>query len=208
MLEHRLYTWPDFLEEEANLINQFFALGLPYLHLRKPKSSLKDCQRLLKKINSINHSKIILHQHWELADQFAIGGMHWTESRRAVETTNNFVQQVARQQEAGYQVGCAIHQPEQLSQLPPSLDYVTVSPIFESISKPNHKATHTWEDKGEHPFLLVALGGVSLAKLAAVQVRGFRSVALLGAVWLPRSQALKNYQQICLKIQQLLDLVP
>lgn len=44
-------TMPDFIENEANYINQLFEAGLDLLHLRKPDSCIADCERLLQEIN-------------------------------------------------------------------------------------------------------------------------------------------------------------
>ena len=38
-------TMPDFIENEANNINQLFEAGLDLLHLRKPESCIDDCER-------------------------------------------------------------------------------------------------------------------------------------------------------------------
>lgn len=202
-MQHRLYTWPDFLEGEGALINALFEMGLPWLHLRKPQATLAACRHLLEQIDESYHERIIVHQHWELAAWFELGGIHWTEHSRALVTPLEFAQKVKRQQTQGLQVGTAIHHPQQLAELPASLDYVTVSPIFESISKPNYTARYHWEDRGDYSFALVALGGIEPANLALVQARGFGSVAVLGAVWKPQTAILQNYQQLCQALQQL-----
>ena len=205
MLEHRLYTLPDFFEGEGDRINELFASGLPYLHLRKPNSTLEQCQTLLEQIEPLYHRQIILHQHWALGTISKVGGLHWTEKQRAIIPIEDFAQEVAKQQAKGYQVGTAIHHPQQLEIVPLTIDYVTVSPVFESISKPNYQAHYHWKNKGTYPFTLVALGGIAPNKLAAVYARGFRSVALLGAIWQPQTSILKNYQQVWQAIQQLED---
>lgn len=201
-MQHRLYTWPDFLEEEGRLINTLFEMGLPLLHLRKPQATLAACQHLLEQIDKRYHERIIVHEHWELTASFDLGGIHWTERSRASVKSSVFEQQLRVQQARGLQVGTAIHHPKQLDELPASLDYVTVSPIFESISKPNYKASYHWEDRGNYPFLLVALGGIEASNLALVQARGFSSVAVLGAVWKPQTAVLQNYQQLCQALKQ------
>ena len=201
MLQHRVYTWPEFLPREGEWINALFEKGLPCLHVRKPQSSWQEGQALLRQIEPVYHARIILHQHWDLGADFGVGGGHWTEAQRANHP--DFEQTVLAQQAQGWQVGTAIHHPQQLASLPSCLDYVTVSPIFESISKPNYKASYTWEDHGKHPYTLVALGGITPSNLAAVQARGFKAVALLGAIWQPSTSIIDNYQQLCLALQQL-----
>jgi thiamine-phosphate pyrophosphorylase len=202
-MQHRLYTWPEFLEGEGIILNALFEMGLPCLHLRKPQATLAACEQLLEQIDQSYHGRIVVHQHWELTSLFELGGIHWTERSRASATALEFAQAIKVQQERGLQVGTSIHHPKQLDTLPVSLDYVTVSPIFESISKPNYQARYYWEDRGHYPFLLVALGGIEPSNIALVQERGFRSAALLGAIWKPQTAVLQNYQQLCQIIQQL-----
>ncbi|MFK7796406.1 MAG: thiamine phosphate synthase [Aureispira sp.] len=202
-MQHRLYTWPDFLEGEGGLINALFEMGLPLLHLRKPQATLAACRHLLEQIDRRYHQRIMVHQHWELTALFELGGIHWTERSRALVTPLELEQEVKRQQAKGLQVGTAIHHPQQLAELPASLDYVTVSPIFESISKLAYKANYYWENRDDYSFVLVALGGIEPSNLALVQKRGFSSVAVLGAIWKPQTAILQNYQHLCQALQQL-----
>jgi thiamine-phosphate pyrophosphorylase len=66
---------------------------------------------------------------------------------------------------------------------------VTLSPVFDSISKGGYKAGFPEEiligaaDKGFIDNKVVALGGISSSNIQSVKKLGFGGVAVLGTVW-------------------------
>ncbi|BDS11819.1 thiamine phosphate synthase [Aureispira anguillae] len=201
-MEHRLYSTPIFFQEEALILNHLFENGLPCLHLRKPMATKADCVDLLKKINAKFYARIILHQHLELVEEFNLLGVHLTESARRALSSEALKQLIETCHAKDRIIGTAIHQRIDLLTLPKQLDYVTLSPVFPSISKPNYQPTENWSIHDlSFPFQLIALGGVNARTLAAAYERGFKAVAFLGAVWNGKASALENYQKLCKKIQ-------
>ena len=69
-------TRPDFIENEANYINQLFEAGLDLLHLRKPDSCIADCERLLQEINPKWYPGIVVHDHFSLCGKYHLHGIH------------------------------------------------------------------------------------------------------------------------------------
>lgn len=69
-------TMPDFIENEANYINQLFEAGLDLLHLRKPESCIADCERLLQEINPKWYPGIVVHDHFSLCGKYHLHGIH------------------------------------------------------------------------------------------------------------------------------------
>ena len=61
------------------------------------------------------------------------------------------------------------------------LDYVTLSPVFDSISKKNYKANHSllngWREASSK---VIAMGGVSLENLSSL--KNFNGAAMLGTL--------------------------
>ena len=66
----------DVIANEDDIINSLFDEGLELFHLRKPTYDKKNLITLLNKINSKYHSKIVLHQHHTLTEQFEINRIH------------------------------------------------------------------------------------------------------------------------------------
>lgn len=203
-MKHRLYTTPTFFEGEAALLNQLFALGLPCLHLRKPLASKEACSTLLKQIKPAFYPRIIVHQEAELVDEFGLGGRHLTETARRALTLYELEKLLEQAQQNNQQVGTAIHMPQDLAVLPKAFNYVTLSPIFPSISKKGYLPFINWEiEQLPFDFNWVALGGIQASNLEEVQRRGFEEVAFLGAVWKDYSKTIENYQLLCKKIKEL-----
>ena len=69
-------TTPCLFEEEATLINRLFGEGLQTLHLRKPEAEKSQLSTLLEQIEPVYYPRIILHDHFDLAPVFALGGVH------------------------------------------------------------------------------------------------------------------------------------
>ena len=172
---------PTSITKEASLINQLFDEGLTIFHLRKPESSSQELVLLLQEINPVYYSKIVLHSHHYLAKSFGINRLHFNEvSRRqliedALETYST----------EGVILSTSIHSIDDYNQLSDKFDYTFLSPVFDSISKPNYQA-QAFNLKDIHKKMntkLIALGGIDEITCAKAFEMGFDGIALLGAIW-------------------------
>lgn len=90
---------------------------------------------------------------------------------------------------AGLGTSTAFHDLEQLRQpWGPALDYAFLSPVFDSISKPDHGAACFDQDEltpalERCPVPIVALGGITAGSLGDIRGRGFAGAAVIGSVW-------------------------
>lgn len=184
---------PTPITKEASLINQLFDEGLTVFHLRKPESSSQELVLLLQEINPIHYSKIALHSHHYLAKSFGINRLHFNEVSRkqliedALETYNA----------DGVILSTSIHTTDDYNQLSDKFDYAFLSPVFDSISKPNYQA-HVFNLNEIHKKTntkLIALGGINEATCAKAFEMGFDGIALLGAIW-NSDNGITNYKKI------------
>ena len=194
---HIVITNPTALKNEASLINQLFDEGLSVLHLRKPEYSSQELVLLLQEINPIHYSKIALHSCHFLAKSFGINRLHFNEVSRkqllgdALETYKA----------EGVILSTSIHSTDDYIQLSDKFDYAFLSPVFDSISKPNYQAQafdlSMINKKPETK--LIALGGIDETTCSKAFDRGFDGVALLGAIWNSEDKiiAFKNIQSQC-----------
>jgi thiamine-phosphate pyrophosphorylase len=92
---------------------------------------------------------------------------------------------------AGYH-GClsaACHSLEEVAMQKPKVDYLFLSPIFDSISKQGYASGFRREvlqqaqADGLIDAQVMALGGVTLERIPQLATWGFGGVALLGDVW-------------------------
>jgi hydroxymethylpyrimidine kinase/thiamin-phosphate pyrophosphorylase len=170
-------TSPEFLSGEAIFIDKLFSQGLDLLHLRKPEASLEAYKRLLLQIPKHWYSRIVLHEHFALAEKFGLHGIHL--NRRCSQVPDSFRGSIS----------CSCHTLEEVKKQKASKDYVFLSPIFDSISKVGYHAAFS-------PTLLkqaaienvidekvIALGGITANNIPLVKEWHFGGVALLGDIW-------------------------
>lgn len=198
-MQIRLLTADHAIPKEAELINQFFELGLECLHLRKPAFSVEEYCELLEAIDEQHHHKIITHTFFELVEIYGLKGIHLRETDRESLATKELETMLAHVQAQDWVLGSSVHNPATLKGLPKNMDYVFVSPVFESISKKGYKPSIHWDVqqlKTVYSFPLVGLGGIAVDKLQIAQQRGFEQVAVLGAIWNDLDKAVANFKQL------------
>lgn len=172
-----IITSPEFLSGEAIFIDKLFSQGLDLLHIRKPDAPLEAYKLFLLQIPKQWYSRIVLHEHFALAEEFGLHGIHL--NRRYSVAPNAFHGSIS----------CSCHTIEEVITQKESKDYVFLSPIFDSISKVGYHAAFS-------PTLLkqaaienlidekvIALGGITANNISLVKEWHFGGVALLGDIW-------------------------
>lgn len=176
-MEWIVITSPGFLQGEADFINRLFNHGLDRLHLRKPGADIGECRRLLDGISREWLPRIVVHDNFGLCREYGLGGVH-LNGRNPMAPPNH---------EGSVSRSC--HSLEEISRYKGDCDYLTLSPIFNSISKQGYMAAFEPEqlaaarDSGLIDSRVIALGGVTLENIPRVRELGFGGVAILGDVW-------------------------
>ena len=184
-------TLPDFFPEEADRINWPFHSGLERLHLRKPHAGRASLKELLGKIDSEFYPRMVLHDCFDLAEEFVLGGIHL--NRRNPEPLPSFKGTVSR----------SCHSISELGKYP-DLDYLFLSPIFPSISKSGYGdgfpigRLRDAAEKGEINDRIYALGGISAETIPLLDGLPFGGVAVLGALWgsVPCKEVKDNWKDL------------
>lgn len=163
----------DIADGEAAMITRVLDAGWDMVHLRHPASSLADVRRLIEAVPQRFHSRLRLHGHFALASEFNLGGLHLNSRCPAppafytgpLSRSCHTVDEVIASQ--GY-------------------DYVTLSPVFPSVSKPgygensNFSASDLDRIDKMRPTSVIALGGVTPATLQELARMPFQGFATLG----------------------------
>ena len=102
-------TLPDFIENESIYINQLFKAGIDLLHLRKPESNIEECKRLIQEIDEKWHKKIVVHDHFELCQEFHLHGIHLNS--RNHEIPEGFQGSISQSCHSFKEVEQALHHP-------------------------------------------------------------------------------------------------
>lgn len=170
-------TLPDFIPCEAQAIVRALMSGYDRVHLRKPGSSRRDMERLIVEIPADLRPRISLHDHLGLAVEYGLGGVHL--NGRCHESPEGFRGIISR----------SCHSLDEVALYKDHCEYVFLSPVFDSISKPGLLSGFTAEelcrarDEGIVDGRVYALGGVTPENMDALEAMGFGGGAMLGCVW-------------------------
>ncbi|MDR3261735.1 MAG: thiamine phosphate synthase [Tannerella sp.] len=163
--------------EEATVLNALFEAGMPTLHLRKPSATKDALKDLLSRVKDEYHSRIVLHDYFDLVQCFPLKGVHL-----------NGRNPVCPQQKVS-SVSQSCHSLESVRTSAKELNYVFLSPVFDSISKSGYHHAFTdrelqrGKEEGTIHAKVVALGGISPETVPLAAQYGFGGVAVLGALW-------------------------
>ena len=173
-----VFTSPSFIPDEAFYIRRMFELGLDALHLRKPGASAEECARLIEEIPRQWRGRVVVHDHFRLCRDYGLMGVHLNSRNPAPP--------------ADFRPGtvsASCHSLAEVARRKTSLSYVTLSPVFDSISKQGYRAAFPAEEleraaaAGVIDGRVVALGGVSLGNIPRLREWHFGGAAMLGGVW-------------------------
>lgn len=178
-------TNEDEVDDEAEKIVALLDLGVDYVHIRKPGLHIDDVKRLIEQIPYQYRSRIKLHGHFQLINEMNLGGVH-------INSRNSVAPYTAKS------ISKSCHTIDELSDVD-GYEYVTLSPIFDSISKQGYigrfdldKITFFIDNKR-----VIALGGVSPDKFKLLKSKGFYGAALLGYIW---GKNIDEIKEICFNI--------
>lgn len=171
-------TLPGFHAGEAERIAQFLQSGeVGLVHLRKPGSSEEQMEELVSRIPQELYGRLVVHDHFGLAVRYGLYGVHLNS--RNPSSPSGWTGSVSR----------SCHSIGEVAECKARYDYVSLSPIFDSISKKDYKAAFSREellmarDRGIIDSKVMALGGVTFDKLSEVRALGFGGGMILGDAW-------------------------
>lgn len=171
-------TQPWFFAGEAEAITLMFQAGLERLHLRKPESSAEECRWVLDSIPQCYHKRIVLHEHFELLGEYDLCGVHL--NRRNPKAPEGW----------GGHVSVSCHSIDELAERKKeNYAYLSLSPIFDSISKTGYNAAFAEEElktareEGIIDERVMALGGICHDNVDEALGYGFGGVMVLGDAW-------------------------
>jgi thiamine-phosphate pyrophosphorylase len=186
-------TNPSAITNEIGLIDSLFEEGLSLLHIRKPDFSEIETAKFIHHIKHEYRQNLVLHHHHEIAADFGINRIHFSETQRKTidpAVISNMV------------LSTSTHSIQDFNALENIFEYAFLSPVFPSISKKNYSSeTNLFEEiKQRENFntKTVALGGIYSDNIEQSLQNGFDDIALLGTIW-NSPNAIKNFK-LCQKI--------
>lgn len=182
-------TKPEFFEGEAEQIVQLLDSDkADIVHIRKPvklagldgalADSARELEKLIKSLPDRVYGRLVLHDCFDLALKYQLHGVHLNSRhpqppegfRGAISISCHSLKELAECRKKPYA-------------------YMSLSPIFDSISKPGYYSAFTVEDiaearrQGLIDERVMALGGVTFDKVNDVLKMGFGGAMILGDAW-------------------------
>lgn len=169
------FTLPEFIDGEAEQVVRLLDSGIDIMHIRKPGAELPRLRELIGSIPERYHPRLRIHDYFDLTHEFRLAGVH-LNSRNPLPPRD--CASVTR----------SCHSLQELDVPLPGggmPEYQTLSPIFDSISKPGYSSR--FDIDGLRPYILgknvVALGGVTPDRFGLLRDAGFLGAAMLGCLW-------------------------
>ena len=155
--------------QEADLVARMLRGGIERVHLRHPSASAGELRNIIRAIPLDLHGLLSIHDHFELCEEFPSLGVNL--NRRNPEAPAGSHGPVSR--------SC-----HSVAETSGREDYVLLSPIFPSISKPGYSGDFTdGELASVPPGRVIALGGIDRERLPLLKRYPFAGAALSGSVW-------------------------
>ncbi|MCS3532331.1 thiamine phosphate synthase [Chryseobacterium sp. JUb7] len=171
-------TPEEVVQKETELINELFHEGLDLLHIRKPFINSEEITDFIQKIDSTFHHQLVLHSHYDLAENFNISRFHFREIDRQNDLYKSFEDKT---------ISTSVHDIEIFNELNEDWEYAFISPVFPSISKKGYGENLTVlndiKKRNNSNVKLIALGGINDQNISKVFESDIDGVALLGSIW-------------------------
>lgn len=169
--------------QEGRAIAQLFEDDIvDIVHIRHPELSHDETAEIIISIPEEYYPRLTLHDHHTLCLDYPVGGIHLNHRNPSISTE---ILNSGR----NLRVSRSCHSLEELDTTE-GLTYVTLSPIFDSISKTGYSSSFpesSWPDLKNaislSPTPVIALGGVTPGKIPDIKKLGFAGYAMLGALW-------------------------
>lgn len=176
-MELIIITGDTFFDGESAALNLLFTRGLQRLHIRKPGSTPQACTALIEQIDPTFYSRIVLHEHYQLASDCKLRGIHLNTRNTNAPTSCE-----------GLTISRSCHAVDELIECN-NCDYCFLSPIFDSVSKTGYGGKFSPEEliQAKNKLIInhrvIALGGITPQRIETAMRYGFGGVALIGALW-------------------------
>ena len=173
-------TQPYFFQGEAERIVQLLSGGAAdIVHIRKPLlDNQTQLERLIETLPSELYGRLVLHDCHQLALKYGLRGVH-LNSRNPLPPESF---------EGAVSISC--HSLAELAEARKKpYAYMSLSPIFDSISKPGYRSAFTAQQiaearqQGLIDHRVMALGGVTFNQVNNVLKMGFGGAMILGDAW-------------------------
>jgi thiamine-phosphate pyrophosphorylase len=173
------------IENEHELLGKMLDMGLPSLHVRKPKLSKAKLKSYLEKFPKKHQRKIVLHSHLGLFWNIDLKGIHVSRQQRKKKLQFFLFKTKLHLRRGNFIVGTSSSSVDSLDQAYKLFDYIMISPIFTSPHghQPNFNPTTLKRLMPNYPNKVIARGGATADSIVKAKEIGFSGVAFHHYIW-------------------------
>lgn len=173
-----LLSYPEFFAGESDILCSLMDKYEFTFHLRKPNASNQDYDIFMQSISKEFHNRIVLHDAYNLQQKYQVKGLHFSTINRSV--AENIITHGTK--------STSCHSVAEARTQDGIFDYLFLSPVFKSISKPGYTGNLDMPEvkaylSEQRKTQIIALGGIDETKIQGLKNYMFDGVAVLGAVW-------------------------
>lgn len=197
-----VYTSPNRYPKEIYWIHTLLESGVENIHIYKPNWDEKRLTAFINEIDFSFYNQLIIHAHDYLLEDCVVHGFHFSQKFINDTTRPEILLKMNTLQERGHKICLSIHDIDSYDRdYFDYADYVVLSPVYPSLSKPNHHPTNALDKyqsfiKKYTDKNFIALGGVTPEKLETLESIGFKRAALLGYIWNEGKNPLEQLNQV------------
>lgn len=185
------------IEDEHYILGQMLDMGLPTLHVRKPKLSKRKLAAYLNGFTKSQQKKIIIHNHYTLLWNFNLKGIHISKRQRKKRSKFFLYKFMLRLRRGKFQVGASCESFQSLNELYKNFDYILLSPVFTGLNghSPGINLGAIKKIMPSYPEKVIARGGTAPDNISTAHELGFSGVALQEYLW-ENPEPLVSFQRI------------
>ncbi len=183
-----LFTNSSDVSLEVNKIEELFDLGLDLLHIRKPHHTIEKLRKYIGEIDQKYHSQIVLHDHFELLDEFHLKGIHISHENRHGFWFQHFTLKRILSKHKHLSISYTANSiKEYLRLTKKNADYIFLGRIFSTHSisglNPHFDIDQLIHINKVATTPLYALGGITDLTISKAKQIGFIGIVLHKYIW-------------------------
>lgn len=201
-----VYSAESNIKDEIYYLNDLLANGLVQLHVRKPSTPKYVLENLILNIDPRKHQNLIIHSHYDLLAKYDLKGIHFTKKYLEKAHPLNVETLINTSRVKSFSLSKPVHCLKELGEVEDHYEFVTLSPIFDSISKVGYGGKKdelaNFRSFKREDLKVYALGGITKDNIASAKEMGFDGAVLLGTVW-HSDDPVRRYKEVLNTIESI-----
>jgi thiamine-phosphate pyrophosphorylase len=192
------------IENEHFILGKMLDMGLPSLHVRKPKLSHENLKNYLNEFTKSQRKKIIIHTHHNLMMHFDLKGIHVSKRHRRKKLSFFLSKLKLRLRRGNFVLGTSCKSLSSLDEIYQDFDYVMISPVFTNPHghRPSFNPGTLKRIIPTYPGKVIARGGATIDSIEKAKELGFAGIAFQRNIW-DHPEPLVTFEKILERFKQL-----